>query len=139
MAMDEAPSRKTLEEAPGRVLTFLIGVGKSPVIRASLATRGYNPTHHHRPWNLLGKLPGVGQSQEPILVDVAVRNAVAELDAWDEPNFAMMKAALLHLHPAQAEFLFKDLEPSKGPQAVIGVSTLLDRLDSLDNSPDRKS
>lgn len=135
---DTQVSRKTLEEAPARVLSFLMGVGKSPVIRAALATKGYTAEQHQHAWTLLSKLASYGSTQQAVLIDVAIRDAVVELDAWDEPNFAVIKAALERLHPEQAAFVFQNLTPSQGPQAIVGISLLLDRLDALEKSPERK-
>lgn len=134
---DTQVSRQTLEETPNRVLTFLIGVGKSPIIRAALASKGYDSAQHQLAWTLLGKVASYPPIQQAALVDLGVRNAMLELDAWDEPNFAMIKAALERLHPEQSLFVFKDLSPSQGPQSVVGITLLLDRLDALENSPER--
>jgi hypothetical protein len=139
MAAEESPSRRTLEEAPGRVLQFLIGVGKSPVIRAILYAHGYDAEQHAYAWSLLAKLTAYGPAHDPAIVDAAVRNAVIELDAWDEPNFARIKAALDRLHPEQSQFVFHGLAASQGPQAVLGIRLFLDRMDALEKSPERKA
>ena len=36
-------------------------------------------------------------------------------------------------------FLFDNLGPKQGPEAVVSVSTLLDRLDGLESAPERKA
>lgn len=133
------PSRRTLEEVPGRVLSFLMAVGKSPPIRAALAQKGYTEEEHQLAWSLLAKLAKYSPAPQSAPFDTAVRNAVAELDAWDEPNFASIRAILARLHPEQAKFVFQDLAPKQGPEAVLAIATLLDRLDALDTSPDRKA
>ena len=43
------------------------------------------------------------------------------------------------MHPEVVNFLFGNLSPKQGPEAVVGVSTLLGRLDALENAPERKA
>jgi phosphatidylinositol phospholipase C delta len=62
-----------------------------------------------------------------------------EIDAWDEPNYAVIRAVLENHHPEVVDFLFDNLTPKQGPEAVVGVSTFLDRLDALESSPERKA
>jgi hypothetical protein len=129
----DQPSRQTLDEIPNRVLTFLLGVAKYTVVRAALAAKGYTQAEHDSAWKLLMKL-GV----YPVAAgtpDKEVRDAVVELDAWDEPNFAIIRAALERLHPVFVEDVFKNLEPKQGAEAVVSVSTLLDRLDGIEKDP----
>lgn len=135
--MPEQPSRQTLDEVPSRVLSFLMAVGESLPIRGALAAKGYTEEEHNLAWSLLQKLAGFATGSAPTL-DLAVRDAVTTLDAWDEPNFACIQATLNRLHPDQATFVFDHLEPKQGPESVIAVATLLDRLDALESSPDRK-
>jgi hypothetical protein len=66
----------------------------------------------------------------------AQRAAVAELDNWDEPHFRKFKATLERHHPDVAEYVFTNLTASRGPQAVMGVATLLARIDALDSGSD---
>jgi hypothetical protein len=105
-------------------------------VRASLMARGYTQEDHDYAFSRLtklGQIPVVGES----LADSQVKNAVIELDAWDEPNMACMQATLDRLHPQQGAFVFENLAPSQGKAAVVGVETLLDRLDRLENGTGR--
>lgn len=136
--MTEQPSRQVLDSIPTRVLTFLIGVGKYLPIRAALATKGYTQAVHDHAWGLLKKLAIFPDGSEPTL-DKAVRDAIVALDAWDEPNFAVIRAVLEHLHPELVDFVFGNLGPKQGPEAVLSVSTLLDRFDALESGPDREA
>ncbi len=45
------------------------------------------------------------------------RAVIAELDAWDESNFRVARAALLQM-PEQRDFLFQELRGMCGPRAV---------------------
>src|SRR5262249_31554652 len=80
----------------------------------------------------LGRLPSV-----PLTLDRAVRDAVVELDAWDEPNFAAIETTLVRQFPEQAAFVFEALAPTSGPAALLGVERLLDRLDALEQGTQR--
>lgn len=141
MPTDERPSRQVLEEIPSRVFTFLLNVAKYPVIFSTLALKSYSQEEHDFAWGLLSVL---GHATPTLKLSVgpsaAVREAVAELDAWDEPNFEMMDVTLRRKYPAIATSLFENLTPKQGIEAVGSVSTLLDRLDALDaeNSADAK-
>lgn len=125
-------SRQVLEEAPERVLTFLSGVGTSILIRTALARVGYSKKDHEEGWRLLHAATGYGTLIPAPAAEETVTAVIAELDAWDEPNFRLARAALLRKYPAQAEFLFQDLEAATGPAAVLSVKTFLDRLDALE-------
>lgn len=136
--MAEQPSRQVLDGIATRVLAFLIAVGKYFAIRAALSSRGYTEAQHELAWGYLKKLAVFPPGSTPIL-DKTVRDAVVEIDAWDEPNFAVIRAVLENHHPEVIGFLFDNLTPKQGNEAVVGVSTLLDRLDALESSPERKA
>ncbi|APR75287.1 Hypothetical protein A7982_00633 [Minicystis rosea] len=133
--MIDQPSRQTLDEIPSRVLTFLLGVSKYPTARAALSQRGYTPAEHDHAWSLLTTLGSYPAAPSAGVVDKAVRDAVIEIDAWDEPNFAIIGTALARKHPALVEMIFAGLSPKQGVESVTAVSTLLDRLDKLELDP----
>lgn len=129
----EQPGQQTLDEIPARTLTFLIGAAKFPVIATTLAAKGYDQSEADHAWSLLSKLGRVSQAPTPGgAKDESVQQAIAALDAWDEPNFAILRATLERRYPGIVPTLFADLEPKQGDEAVGSVSTLLDRLDLLD-------
>jgi hypothetical protein len=133
-------SKETLDTIPGRALMFLRAGGTTPAIRAALATKGYEDTDHAEGWSLLHAASGFSASQPlGVVVDVTVRDAIVELDSLDEDLFRTVRAALTRLHPAAATFVLDGLGPSTGAAAVVGVKQLLDRLDALEKSPDRKA
>lgn len=135
-------TRTTLDATYGRASTFLRGVGTTEGIRARLASRGYDEDEHARGWSLIHAAAGYelqGEAKKTSAVDAGVAQAIAELDAWDEPNLRIVRAALTRLHPAAAAFVLDGLEPSTGVSAVLGVKVLLDRLDALQKAPERKA
>jgi hypothetical protein len=121
-----------LEETPERSLRFLSGVGTSSGIRTILASRGYSEAEHQQGWKLLHLATGYETPISPPRQNQAASQAIAEIDAWDEPNFRLARAALARRFPKQAEFLFQDLAAATGAAALLSVRTLLERLDMLD-------
>ncbi len=135
-------ARSTLDATYGRASTFLRGVGTTEAIRSRLATRGYDQREHDRGWTLLHAAAGYqlrGDGAKTPAVDAGVAQAIAELDAWDEPNLRIVRAALTRLHPEAAAFVLDGIEPATGVSAVLGVKALLDRLDALQKAPERKA
>ncbi len=124
-------SRQVLEDTPSRVLQFLSGVGTSPLIRGALGGFGYTAQDHEEGWTLLHHASGYQAAAPEPLADRPAADAIAELDAWDEPNFRLARAALSRRYPDQAGFVFAGLEAAAGPAAVLSVKTFLDRLDAL--------
>lgn len=136
--MAEQPSRQVLDGIAARVLTFLIAVGKSFPIRAALASRGYTEAQHEEAWGYLKKLAVFPAGALPT-IDKVVRDAILEVDAWDEPNYAVLRAVLENHHPEVVGFLFDRLSAKQGAEAVVGVSMLLDRFDALESAPERQA
>lgn len=132
-------TRETLEETPVRVLPFLRAVGTSRPIRSILRACGFTAAEQKLGWTLLHAVSGFTDEPAAETVDVNVRDAINTLDAWDEDGFRIVRAALTRLHPAQKTFVLANLGPSVGVGAVVGVKTLLGRLDALEKSPERKA
>jgi hypothetical protein len=140
MADEEGPSETVLAETPGRALKFLSALSNNAALRAILATKGYTDEEHQRGFALLFKASGYSVSApSPLPMSNDARDAMLVLDAWDEPNFRIIRAALEHRHPAQCKFVFQDLEPATGAGAILSVSTLLDRLDTLEQGKERQA
>lgn len=135
VAEDQKPGRNTLDRAPGRALTFLLGAGRSPRLRGLLETRGYADDEHARGWQLLRAVDpslaandgGLGDGADP-----AVRDAIASLDGWDNLNLPIVDAALRRREPEVHGFLFAGgLAPADGIESVRVVTTFIDRVDTV--------
>jgi hypothetical protein len=132
-------SATTLEEAPRRTLTFLLGVSRSEVIRALLAESGYDADTHAEGWVKLqavgGHAPGGGLPP----INKETSEAVKTLDQWDEGGFQLLELAWQHRYPEQLAFVLSGgLHAESGNASVMSVATLLSRLDELESSPSRK-
>ena len=132
-------SRETLEDTPLRVLPFLRAVGTSVPIRSILRAHGFTADEQKLGWTLLHAVSGFTEDVKAETVDVKVRDAINTLDAWDEDGFRIVRAALTRLHPTQLSFVLAGIGPTVGAGAVVGVKTLLGRLDALEKGPERKA
>jgi len=130
---------ETLETAPHRALAFLRAVGTSRAIRAAMFGRGYTAEDHREGWKYLHTCAGFIEEADELTEEPSIREAIEELDAWDEPAFRIVRATLERRFPEQAAFVMNGLKPATGAAAVLSVERLLDRLDALERSPERKA
>lgn len=134
------PSRQTLEATYGRAVQFLKGAGTNSALRAQLEGSGYRPEHHAEGWRLVlaaGGYEGPAPAA-PAAKPTGAREAMAQVDAWDEPAHRILRASLKRRFPEQASFLLEGLAPATGMAAVAGVAALLDRLDVIESGEGRK-
>jgi hypothetical protein len=124
-----------LEATVERAFKFLRGVGTSEPIRAALAKVGYGAEEHDAGWRYAHAVSGY---QRPVAAEPtkAIADAIAAIDAADEELFAISAATLKHRFPAQEKILFANLSATRGPGAVVGMKTYLDRLTALETSAD---
>ncbi len=131
--------KRVLAAVPAKALTFLRAIATKVEIRALLFGAGYTQAEQEQGWTWLHVVTGYVPPSGTPADDAAARAAIAELDEWDEPGLRRIGAALQRLHPAQYEFVFAGLDSAQGVGAVLSVSTLLQRLDALENGADRTS
>ncbi|XXT18934.1 hypothetical protein WME94_52790 [Sorangium sp. So ce429] len=132
-------SNEVLEATPERATKFLTGMGAVAAIRTMMAEAGMTDDDIVEGRTLLLDVLAAPRksSAAPDTADArAQRAATAELDQWDEPNFARYGAALRRRFPDVHAYVFKDLTPSTGTAAVQGVATFLTRLDALESGAD---
>lgn len=134
-------SQTVLDETPGRVFDFLHGVSRFPAIQAVLRKNGYTAEQHAKGWTLLMAVSGAPNSAKaPAKTATPADQAIGALDAWDESGFARIDAALESSFPEQHALVFAGgLSASTGVAAVVGVQSLLQRLDRLEQGTDRSS
>lgn len=128
-------SDRVLEDVPFRALRLIDAIGAIAPIRTMMEDAGVNEEDIDEGRTLLIAVCAA-KAHVPVTDTAdakAQRSAVAELDQWDEPNFAICEATLARRFPEQRDYVFgDDLKPSTGIQAVTGVATFLSRLDALD-------
>ena len=121
-----------VERTPERALPFLRSFATNKDVRHAMVAAGYGDADQAEGWRLVLAATGYAQTTPVVSDDVAARQAIVELDAWDEPGYQRIHAALERLHPEQDAFVFNGLEAGHGPSAVLGVARMLDRLDQLE-------
>lgn len=134
-----APGPQALEKTPQRAVTFLSAVGTQPAIRAALDRAGYTQRDHADGWALLFRISGAAPAAAATPEVNTVQQAVREIEDWQGPGFLRARAALRHHHPAQEQFVFADLVPGRGGEAVAAMALFLDRLEMLQSSGERKA
>ncbi len=132
-------SQEVLELTPERATRFLQGIGALPVVRTLLAHHGMKDTDIEEGRTLL--LACLAQPMEVRAAmqtesSLAQRAAAAELDQWDEPNFARFGAALRRHHPSAYTYVFSNLKPASGVLSAKTIATFLSRLDALESGSD---
>ena len=125
---------KRLQEIAARAVIFVRGVGMNPSIRAQLEAVGYTDAVHAEGWGLVFRSSGFDPGGPP---SNPLADAITELSDWCPTGFHRVHAALAYAYADQADFVFKDLVAASGPDAIVAVGLLLDRLDSLQSGTDR--
>ncbi len=137
--IDVSYTDETLNEAPADATRLLGAIGAEPSIRTSLHLAGMQDEDIIEGRNLLLACLAA-PSASPIVTETEAsrsqREAVVELDEWDEPNFARYQAALVRRFPAQARFVFDKLSAARGIDAVRGVATFKARVEALRDGSD---
>lgn len=132
-------SNEVLEETPPRAAKLLNGIGAVPVIRTLMLQVGMTEDDIAEGSKLLlacwSQLPGT-KTEKDTEEARKQREAVAELDQWDEPHFTRFSATLQRHYPSAGDYVFHNLAASTGIDAVAGVSTFLTRLDALEKGTD---
>lgn len=133
-----AHARATLEATPVRAVTMLRGIGRSLVIRATLLKLGFTSADRRRRLVAAPRLLWARRRQRRRGQPDRGRRRHCRVDAWDERGFALVQASITHRHPPQASFLMANLAATEGPDAVLGIARLLDRLGALEHDPLRE-
>jgi len=126
-------SAETLEQAPAQVLRFLRMVVRHRALWNVMATRGYSLAHHREGWVGLQKLAvPAGPEGAMTSIDPMVAAAEGALLLWDDAWLPIIGVVLEFEYPDQHAFLFAGgLAPVAGPESVLVVHTILDRLQAL--------
>lgn len=129
-------TRETLEQTPRRALDLIMGISTTLAARREMKARGYDTPEQKHGIALIEKCAQAVTDESA--TDGEITHAIAVVDAWDEPNFRIMRAALIR-HPEVATQVFAGLAPATGFQSVVNVSTLLSRLDEQENTEEGRA
>lgn len=123
-----------LNEKMKRVLSFLMGV-RNPRIMAVMTTRGFTQQDLDEGWQLFTVAAGAKLAYTPDETKghnlAKSQQYLADLDQWENTWFPLVSATLERHYPELYHPIFKNLSQTEGPEVLVSVSTLLDRLQSL--------
>jgi len=119
-------------------LPFCWTMSKSEALRSILAKRGYTHEEHNKGWMLICQLmsrrrPWIPESD---LVATPQAQAMAELDALDNKYFAYVRACVEPRYPAQAGYIFENLNFGTGPEALVSLKAMVERTQTLRDGTD---
>ena len=132
------PSDAVLDAVALKAFQFIRAVSSNSGIRAAFSQRGYSEEIHQNAWMSVLKAAGFYKDPQSGTQRPEAAAALAVIDAWDEPTFNLAHAILAPM-PEQQAFVFDGLEAQSGAASVGSVTTLLDRLDELETSKERKA
>jgi hypothetical protein len=128
-------SLETLEATPERAFRFLLGVGRSALVRDALEQHGFDAAERKRGIQLLDRLLSFELEDE---LEQEKGDVIQAIDDWDETGFELVRMAFLRF-PVIRDRVLRGLGPSTGTAAVLAVSTLLDRLTELEGSAEGRA
>jgi len=116
-----------------RVLKFLLAT-LDPRIFTLLVLRGYSNDRRREGWELFLKAGGqLVDMVAPPASDGTPSAQVLEVDAYENEWYDTVEAALQRQYPAVCETVFRNLHKSSDEEVLLTMSTMLDRLDKLQN------
>jgi hypothetical protein len=124
-----------VDDATRVALSFLRGLAAMPHVQTTLREVGLTPDEQALGWKLVGNMVGI-PDEAP-----SSNRALSALDMLDADGVSFYKrteAPLRRLHPAQADYVFASLHPAHGAEAVVVWDKILERLDDLGSSSERK-
>src|SRR5690606_24142737 len=129
-------ARLTIGQKSERVLRFLRGLSE-PRGAAARLPYGFSQADWDEGWQLLREAAGSRLAVSvPPPPDPTV---LQQLDAWENRWFPVVGASLRRRHPEVFEKLFLNLSQADGLEVTMTVSTLLSRLEELQQSPEGKA
>lgn len=110
-----------------RVLLLLLGV-RHPEVARALVARGFGPAELARGWRLLMRMTDGWLDDVAPADDVPIER---RFDQWENYWMPVIDLALRTWHPEVHARVFRNLRQTSGIEAIVSVSTLVDRLDAI--------
>jgi hypothetical protein len=111
-----------------RVARFLTGLQNAQVAQR-LAQHGFTNEDRVEGYRLMAALTDDALSAKPAAP--ADPSLLSRLDAFENLWYPIISASLRHRFPAAHEHVFRNLRQVVGPELIIGVGTLIRRIDEL--------
>lgn len=127
----------TTNEQLNDVLRFLVGA-RHPQIRMLLALRGTDETLEEG-WELFtvasGRRLAYTHPFGAMLAEDDTKRLIQAIDDDENAWFPVVDATLTRHFPHVRDELFKNISQTQGPQVVVSVGTLLERIRELEAQP----
>lgn len=120
-------ARLTVGQKAQRHLQFMLGLRNRRVLRA-LKAHGFTEEDFNEGFARLRAIAEVRLDNEPPTVDARL---VREIDEWENRWYPIVDATLLHNYPDVHARVFRNLRQTEGAEVILGVATLLDRLEEV--------
>jgi len=109
-------------------MTFMLGARNWKVLRA-LSPYGFDDDEIVEGWARFQRFTSLKLDHQPVLVDPTL---LAALDRWENHWYPIIEVVLRTRFPRVHEFVFRNLKQSEGPEVIVTVSTVLNRLDQVE-------
>jgi hypothetical protein len=132
---EEQTMSLTLNEKIRRIISLIIAA-RDPGIFPILASRGFTQEVLEEGWSLVSLAAGA-KLHNPLAVSAMpeiARTLLAKLDTWEDSWYPLISATLERHHPALQAQVFENLGRTSGPELVLSISVLLDRLNGMSQS-----
>jgi len=132
-------ARLTEMQRLARVLEFLTGLGH-PEVRAALSGRGFSQAEAEEGFQLLcaASVAFHAAAAHP----PAPRDTLTLLDSWENRWLPIVRATLERHFPKLARSVLLNIRQTRGPELLLTLPTLLDRIEALGASarePERRA
>lgn len=132
----------TFHEKLSRILRFL-SASHDPHIYALLARRGYDTAARQEGWDLFNLAAGARLEYDfdpaEIMPASESKRCFEDLDDIENTWFPVVDATLARRFPELHSQVFLNLAQTRGPEVLVTVGTLLDRVESLPETEDGKA
>lgn len=126
----------SLSEKINRGVGFLRGLSH-PRVASKLVHVGFGQHVLDEGWTLVrAAATARGAKTAPVTADPTI---VAKVDEWENQYFPIAEATLRRHYPAIYQSVFLNLSQTTGPEVLVGVQLLVDRLGALDKAGDKES
>lgn len=132
----------TTNEQLNAILQFLVGV-RHPQIRMLMALRGFEDGTYEEGWELFNVASGRRLAYThpfgEMLAEDDTKRLIQAIDDDENAWFPVVDATLTRHFPRVRDELFKNISQTQGPQVVVSVGTLLERIKELQAQPTAES
>jgi hypothetical protein len=123
-------ARLSIGQRAQRVTAFLVSLRHERITRA-LRRHGFREKDRLEGHRLLRALTDGVLAEEEVSPSAPDASLLHRLDEWENQWYPIIEASLRYRFPEAHAFLFRNLRQTAGPELIVGLGTLLSRLDEL--------